>query len=377
MSKMLGLIVNPVAGIGGAVALKGSDGPEIQRQALALGAVKKAESKAAQALELLRPLSGELVVCAGKGEMGAELAASMGFTPKILAGSDDSSNSGATSAADTEMLARRMADLPVDLLLFAGGDGTARNICASLPPGFPVVGVPAGVKIHSGVYATSPEAAGRAAYAALTANVAMHEAEVMDIDEDEYRSGRLQARLYGYLSVPSIRGIMQNPKAASHHQADDVSGIGYEIADRIAAETDGDTCYVFGAGSTVNHIMRYLGLEGSLLGVDVVQRGKFLARDATETKILQIAEQNPCKLIITAIGGQGHIFGRGNQQLSPAVIKQIGLDRIWIVAVASKIYSLTDQRLFVDTGDETLNSALRGYRKVIVGYQETLVCQVL
>ncbi len=357
------------------MALKGSDGADVQAEALARGAVKKAGIKAGQALEQLMPLAGELEVYAGAGEMGAALAASMGFKVTVLQGAGQ--GGVFTSAADTEAVARQLAVLPVDVLLFAGGDGTARNICAAVPAGLPVVGVPAGVKIHSGVYATSPFAAGKAAYAALNGAVELHDAEVMDIDEAEYRAGRLQARLYGYLSVPSIRGVMQNPKAASHHQAGDVSGLCHEIEERISEANDPAVCYIFGAGSTVMAVMRHLGLEGSLLGVDVVQNGKFLVKDATEADLLAISAKHPCRLIITAIGGQGHIFGRGNQQLSPAVIRQIGPERIWVVAAAAKIYSLADQRLFVDTGDEALNSQLRGYRKVIVGYQETLVCQVM
>lgn len=375
MRKKLGVIINPVAGIGGSVGLKGSDGLAIQQEAFSRGAIKRSADKVKVALTKLLPLADKLTIYAGQGEMGANLATSMGFTTVIVP-LQNSSNKLTTTAADTEAIAKYLAALPVDVLLFAGGDGTARNICASVPAQFPVIGIPAGVKIHSAVYATSPAAASRALFACMTASVPFHEAEVIDINEEEYRAGRLKTSLYGYLSVPLLQGVMQNPKAASHLSPNDISGLCYDVAERITTENSPCTCYIFGAGSTVKSILHHMGHEGSLLGIDVLQNGKFIAQDATEADLLAITQQYPCRLILTVIGGQGHIFGRGNQQLSPAVIKHIGLDNILIVAAASKIYSLANQNLFVDTGDEALNEHLRGYRRVIVGYQNTLVCQV-
>ncbi len=368
--KKLGLIVNPVAGIGGAVGLKGSDGAEVQKLALQRGAVKKAGMKAKLALEAVLPLAEEFDLYAAPGEMGEDLAKSLGLPCEVVGHSTET-----TTPADTEAAARAMAALPVDVLLFAGGDGTARNVAAALGPVLPVVGVPAGVKIHSAVYACSPAAAGKALQACLSGTTPLREAEVMDIDEEEYRSGRLRARLYGYLSVPVLRGVMQNPKAASHNSADDVGGICEELKDRIGAALPGQ-CFIFGAGSTVTAAEKALGIEGTLLGIDIYAEGKLFAKDVAEKELLAFTKQHPCKLVITAIGGQGHIFGRGNQQLSPEVIRQIGPENIWVVAAASKIYSLPDQCLFVDTGDEELNAQLRGYRRVLVGWQETLVCEV-
>ncbi|MDL2253917.1 ATP-NAD kinase family protein [Ruminococcaceae bacterium OttesenSCG-928-I18] len=371
MKKKLGLVINPVAGVGGAVGLKGSDGPEIQKMALERGAVKKSGEKTSMALMALESIKEEFTVYAAPGEMGADLAESFGFETVVVGDIGD-----VTTAADTERIAGELAGIPVDVLLFAGGDGTARNVCEAVPDSLPVVGVPAGVKIHSAVYATSPTAAGKALYACLTTTVQTRQAEVMDIDEEMYRAGQLQAKLYGYLSVPVIRGVMQNPKAASHNNANDVGGICEEMKDRIERDADPEECFIFGAGSTVTAVESFLGLDGTLLGIDVYQNGKFLAKDVAEKELLEITKKNNCKLIITAIGGQGHIFGRGNQQLSPSVIRQIGLDNLWVVAAASKIYSLPDQCLYVDTGDAELNEELRGYRKVIVGWQETLVCEV-
>lgn len=370
MKKKLGLIINPVAGVGGAVGLKGSDGDEIQKLARERGAVRRAGERTRTALEAISDLKDEFVIYSAPGEMGADLSQSMGFETVTVG-----EISSVTTARDTERIAKFMSEIPVDVLLFAGGDGTARNVCASVGEALPVVGVPAGVKIHSAVYATSPAAAGKALYACLTTKVKTRSAEVMDIDEELYRAGRLQAKLYGYMTVPVLRGVMQNPKAASHNDANDVGGICEEIKDRIRT-SDSYDCFIFGAGSTVSAVERSMGLDSTLIGIDVMKDGKLIAKDVTERELLHITENNRCCLIITAIGGQGHIFGRGNQQLSPTVIHQIGIDHIWVVATGSKIYALPEQRLFVDTGDAELNEALRGYRKVIVGWQETLICQV-
>jgi predicted polyphosphate/ATP-dependent NAD kinase len=148
----LGLIVNPIAGIGGRVGLKGSDGAEIQQMALRLGAVPQAQVRAAAALEVLTPWQDALELVTPPGLMGEDLARSCGFAPQVIGLLPP----GPTSAADTRRFAQAMSNQPVDLLLFAGGDGTARDICAVVGESHPVLGIPAGVKIHSAVFATRP-----------------------------------------------------------------------------------------------------------------------------------------------------------------------------------------------------------------------------
>jgi predicted polyphosphate/ATP-dependent NAD kinase len=414
--KRLGLIINPVAGIGGAVGLKGSDGEEIQALAWERGAEKKAGKRMQLALEALLPLRDELIIITAAGAMGEDVAKALGFEVEVVRDFGES-----TTSADTEELAQALVAIPVDLLLFAGGDGTARNVYAETGDSFPVIGIPAGVKIHSAVYAMTPARGGETARAFLdgldggslhtncsdtgagraVVNSAEHSAcvarlqkvEVMDIDEDAYRAGKLYTRLYGYMSVPSAPRAMQKPKAASHNSEEDVSGICFEIAERIAMSkvSSGDArCdssdelegadgvyYVFGAGSTVYAIMNCLGYVGTLIGVDVVHDGKVVREDATEAQLLKLLCGKNVRLIITAIGGQGHIFGRGNQQLSPEVIRTIGKENIWVVATTAKIFSLDDRCLYVDTGDDALDAELRGYHRVITGYSDEIVCRVL
>ncbi|HHW93468.1 MAG TPA: ATP-NAD kinase family protein [Clostridiaceae bacterium] len=372
MRFKLGLIVNPIAGIGGSVGLKGSDSEAIQAQAIKLGAKKRANEKTKIALQQILSIKDAIQLYSAPGEMGADLASSMGFDLEVIG-----HICSTTSGQDTENIAQLLKAIPVDLILFTGGDGTARDVYNAIGDTIPVIGIPAGVKMHSGVYATSPHAAGDALVNFVLNGAPLREGEVMDLDEVEYRQGNLRVQLYGYMKIPYIRYYIQNPKASSHLNEHDLSGICFDIADKILKHADEDMYYIFGAGSTIKRITDHLGWNGTLLGVDVWHRGNAVVLDAKESDLLEISRNNRCKLIITVIGGQGHILGRGNQQLSAAVIRQIGLENLVVVAAASKIFSLPDQTLYVDSGDESLNEEIRGYMKVIVGWQETLVCRVM
>ena len=371
----LGLIINPIAGIGGAAGLKGSDGETIQQEALKRGAVPHAAERAKAALEVaVSRMSDDerdnLVIYTPPGKMGENVVRELGLQMIVVGDIGE-----VTTSQDTRRIACYIKHF-ADLLAFAGGDGTARDICKSVGVDLPVIGIPAGVKIHSAVYAVSPSAAGEAIAACSEAIPNLRESEVMDIDEDSYRSGELKTRLYGYMMVPQIRNYMQHPKAASHNSDEDVSGICYEIAERIKAEPD-DTTYILGAGSTMRALKKSLGFEGSLLGVDVFCNGKVIANDVSEKQLLKFVADGPSKIVLTVIGGQGHIFGRGNQQLSPRVIRSVGTDNIWVIATGSKLYALDNQQLHVDTGDSDLDEELKGYRKIITGWQEELVLRVL
>lgn len=390
--KKVGFLINPIAGMGGKVGLKGTDGPDIVEKAIALGAKPEASDRAALALRELIPLTDSLELLTGHGEMGEELARQQGFTVriagkasqisasspqvKVMRGNDLSAFPGNTGPADTEAAATAMAAEKIDLLLFAGGDGTARNIYNVLGEDhdLPVIGIPAGVKIHSAVYAVNPRSAGQLARQFLAeGSLPLRRAEVMDIDEDAFRDGRLTARLYGYLSVPCSGGLMQHLKIGG---AATEASLLEAIAEQVVGEMKPDTVYIVGPGSTTGPIMAKLGLANTLLGVDVVLNGELLAADAREEQILKLIAGRPAKIIVTVIGGQGYIFGRGNQQISAAVIKEVGPDNIIVVATRDKILSLEYGRLLVDSGDDELNQSLSGYMRIVTGYKEELIYPV-
>jgi predicted polyphosphate/ATP-dependent NAD kinase len=370
MKKIIGLIVNPVAGMGGRVGLKGSDGPEILKKAIELGAVPQSPKRAMQALEKLLPLKGELDIITYPGEMGEDEARELGFSPIVIG----SVIQGQTTPEDTQQAARQMQEIGVDLILFAGGDGTARNIYNAVGDRVAVLGIPAGVKIHSAVYGLNPKSSGELAALYLQGKVKeLHEAEVMDIDEDAFRSGRVSAKLYGYLKVPYEKKYVQNLKSGGvAGEKTTLERIAHYIVDHM----EDDYHYIIGPGTTTRPIMEVLGLDYTLLGVDVVYRKKLVARDANEKTLLHITEGKKAKIIVTTIGGQGYIFGRGNQQLSPEVITRVGKENIIIISTRDKLNTNFGRPLLVDTGDDEVNAYLTGYYRVIVGYADTIMHRV-
>jgi len=359
------LIVNPIAGLGGSVGLKGTDGAGTAERALALGATPRAGARATLALARIAAELPYLRVFTGPGELGAEQARAAGLEPEVI-GARALGNSSAPSAADTRWLATELAAQGVDLLLFAGGDGTARDIYAAIGTAIPTLGIPSGVKMHSAVFATTPGAAGQAALQHLTTTTPrVREAEVMDIDEQAFRNGEVSARLYGTLLTPATRGLLQGLKAGrGGGEAAELAGIAADVVQHLHH----DSLTILGPGTTTRAVLDQMGLSGTLLGIDVLYRGHLLRRDATERDLLGFLAATPGRIIVTPIGGQGYIFGRGNQQLSPAVLRQVGLPNLTIIATPSKIATLADHTLRVDTGDEDLDAALRGYRRVITGY---------
>ena len=211
--KKLGLIINPIAGIGGKAGLKGSDGERIQREALDKGIKPEAADKACVALECISDLRDKIEILTYEGDMGDAAARKCGFSVRLLGSPENPSR---TSGADTERLAKVLLSENADLILFAGGDGTARNICGAIEDKIPVIGIPAGVKIHSGVYAVNPKSAGQAARQFLQSSGKITKpAEVMDIDEELYRREIVSPRLYGYMLVPDNKHKMQNAKMRS------------------------------------------------------------------------------------------------------------------------------------------------------------------
>jgi predicted polyphosphate/ATP-dependent NAD kinase len=368
--KKLGVIVNPIAGMGGRVGLKGSDGIEILKKAREMGAEPESPRRALEALKIIAKLKNEIEVLAYPDEMGADECRQAGLEPEVIG----SIKSGETSPEDTMEAARDMAKKGVDLILFAGGDGTARNIYTAIGPEIPVLGIPAGVKIHSAVYAINPRSAGEVASLYLQGQVVnIREAEVMDIDEEAFREGRVNARLYGYLKVPVERRV-QSVKSGGRSEQAEVEGMAAEVV----ANMEKDTLYIIGPGTTTRAIMERLELPNTLLGVDVVLNRELIANDVGEKQLFNLLNQHGgnARIVVTAIGGQGHVFGRGNQQVSPRVIRLVGKNNIIVVASRDKLVALQPHPLLVDTGDPDLDQELSGYVRVVTGWEDSIMYRI-
>ena len=365
--RRLGLVINPLAGIGGRVGLKGSDGAETVREAFALGAEPQAQGRAAETLRQLAPLRDSVEIVTYPAEMGADQAVACGFESTVVG----TIKSGATTGEDTRRAARELLEMEVELLLFVGGDGTARDIYEAVGESLPVLGVPAGVKMHSSVYATSPRRAGDLVRDYVAGHAPARAMEVMDIDEEQFRAGNVSAKLYGYLSIPFEPKLLQGAKSASRSGAGDLAWLARYVAEQV----DDDCHTILGPGTTLRAVAKELGVDKTLLGVDVVLRRALIARDVNELGLLRIVKGNRCRIIVTVIGGQGFILGRGNQQLSPRVIRAVGHENLLVIATVDKLVGLNCP-LRVDTGDSELDYELSGYRRVITGYGEESIWQV-
>ncbi|MFS1522710.1 ATP-NAD kinase family protein [Microbulbifer sp. 2304DJ12-6] len=365
----LGLIINPWAGIGGPAGLKGSDGAETVARALALGIKPQSHKRAAIALEALRPHRGQLELLCFSDEMGEDTARALGFSVRTLG----AAKSSPSTSADTEQAAVAIRDAGADLIVFIGGDGTARNIVNALGEHFPVLGIPAGVKMHSACFAISPKAGGEVLRRLMAGQlVDLCACEVRDIDEQSFRQGRVRTRYYGELLVPREGHFLQAIKNAGR----EVEALAVEdIAADILEALDPQTLYIVGPGSTTLAILNALGCQGTLLGVDLLQRGTLKQVDVSTPQIeAAIAQhQGPINIILTAIGGQGHLLGRGNQQFSPSVLRAVGRDHLMVVATKTKITELGGRPLLVDSGDPELDRQWSGFIRVVTGYRDAIL----
>ncbi len=367
-NKRLGLIVNPVAGMGGRLGLKGSDGYSYN-ELLRLGAEPVSPRRALRFLRTIEDLDVELVVA--NGLMGYSIVEKTRLINKVV--EVINSIGSETSREDTIRVARKMKD-KVDLIVFVGGDGTARDIYDAVGTTKPVLGVPSGVKIYSAVFANTPEEAGVIVRDYFNGKTQLEYREVLDIDEEAFRKNKLVVKLYGYLLVPVVIGYIQPSKSPSRLSSE------YEnmkaIARYIVENMENNTLYILGPGTTVKAITDLLGLEKTLLGVDALYNKRIIARDLSEKEILSLLDKYPhTKIIVTPIGGQGFIFGRGNQQISPRVIKRVGRDNIIVIATWSKIEKL--QVLRVDTGEPEVDEMLRGYIRVLVDYNYWVIRKII
>ncbi|MCP3673041.1 MAG: ATP-NAD kinase family protein, partial [Gammaproteobacteria bacterium] len=366
----IGLIINPIAGIGGRVALKGSDTEDIQQQALALGAKPEAEQRTQQALELLLPFIDSVSFYSISGAMGGNLLESMNYKYKTLYCPE---NLGKTTEADTIKAAIEMKDL-VDIVLFAGGDGTARNILQAVGDSQLCLGIPAGCKIYSGVFTVTPENAGELIVQLLRGElVEVQETPVLDINEAAYRVGDISTKVFGDMLTPRNGNFVQSVKVSGKESEELIH---QDIAAWVVENMQIDTLYLIGSGSSCMAIKDELGINGTLLGVDVVLNDRCIKNDATEQQLLDLmAEYTECpvKLVITVIGGHGILLGRGNHQVCHKVIRQLGLDNLIVVASKSKIKALDGRALGVDTGDQELNRQLSGFISVTTGYDDSII----
>jgi len=364
---ILGLIVNPIAGMGGSVGLKGTDG-SIYKKAIKMGAKPVSPDRINQFLSNIKKRSLIHFITA-PGNMGADYLERKDFKFSVIG-----EISGETTANDTKRIANLMILEDIDLLVICGGDGTARDIYDVIDLKKPVVAIPSGVKMYSPVFALNPKAAAGIVDAFIINFIEFEEKEVLDINEESYRKGILDTTLYGYLKVPKIQDLLQGGKNSS--------GFGRTIEDNksdiarfIIEFMEDGILYLLGPGTTVKAITDHLKLPKTLLGVDAILNGQIIGKDLNERGILEFLGRNKnVRIIITPIGGQGFVFGRGNKQITPKILKKVGSENIMIISTREKIKNLRCLR--IDTGDNGVDFSYKGLYKVIIGYKEELIMNI-
>lgn len=363
----LGFIVNPIAGMGGKVGLKGTNG--VLQEAIARGAEPVAPKRAVEFLQKLKEnmenQKVELLTC--PGIMGAEEAKSASFPFQVL----PMKIGRETTAEDTKAAVKLLVKVNVDLIVFVGGDGTAKDIFDSLKKSnsIPVLGVPSGVKMYSGIFAVNVSDAVDVVLSFADDKVEIAEFEIMDADETAIRSDTFAVKLHGFLKGPFVPMHIQGSKQVSLDTVDEKENQ-TAIAKFIIEGMLPEATYILGPGTTVKRIAELLGVEKTVLGVDVYQKGKVVL-DVDERKILEtIRNWQNTWIILSPIGHQGILLGRGNQQISPEVIRHVGKERIIVAATKNKLKSIDGGILRVDTGDAEVDAMLKGYVKVITDYRE-------
>ncbi len=344
----VGFLVNPIAGMGGRVGLKGTDG--VVDEARQRGAIPVAPERAAQAMQTI---DAPILTCSGR--MGA---ASIPGPADIVYTPPDQ-----TTAADTRKACRRFIDEGADAIVFCGGDGTARDIYSITGDTVPILGIPAGVKMYSAVFALTPAAASDIIQRYLDGTATIAEREIMDIDERNVRAGRMKIRRYGIAPTLTAPALVQRGKQL--HHVHNEAKYKQQIASFLSLVIRRGTC-ILGGGSTTAAVASALNVQGSILGVDVVTDGRLAAADAGEADILAVLDGRRANIVVSPIGRQGCVLGRGNQQISPRVIKKAGVENVIVAATPHKLAETPT--LFVDTGDAALDEVLAGHRQVITGY---------
>jgi len=353
-------LINPVAGMGGAVGLKGTDG--LAEEARKRGAMPVAPLRAKIALEAFQKTDTSVHFLTTSGEMGELALQECGLKYQVV-----HTSSGNTGPKDTKDACQSFLRHRADLIVFCGGDGTARDVASVVSDSdVPLLGIPAGVKMHSGVFAISPQAVAELISGYLKGELKVRETEIVDVDEEKYRSGILETRVYNVAKTPYKPALVQERKQIYSSDSEE------EFKDQIALFAsefmrDG-SAYIIGAGTTTAKIAEILGIDKTLLGVDVVQNGKVICKDASERDLLKVTNQfDKVKVIVSPIGAQGFVLGRGSQQISPNVLSRVGVENLIIVATPHKLRETP--YLLVDTGDIELDKVISGRRQVVTGYR--------
>jgi predicted polyphosphate/ATP-dependent NAD kinase len=300
--------------------------------------------------------------------MGADILKSKGFDFEIIGEIKEQ-----TTAEETKNIAQLMMDKNIELLIFCGGDGTARDIYDTIDLKIPVIAIPSGVKMFSSVFALNPKAAAKMLDTFIK-GTDTSEKEVLDINEDAFRQGKLESRLYGFLKVPNVQNLLQAGKQSSKIGIT-IEQNKHDIAQFVIENMKNDVLYLLGPGTTVKAISEMLNLSKALLGIDVIYNKKIIAKDINEKEILDLLDKHKiAEIIISPIGGQGFIFGRGNKQFTPKVIEKVGINNIKIISTEDKMKGISCLR--VDCGNEEVDKKLSGYSKVIIGYNKFLLIEV-
>ena len=374
----LGLLVNPDAGLGGRLGLKGSDGQaEIARSK---GAQDRSGPRMRAMLDHLITISKEnldgIQWYVSKGRMGTDW-----ISPAISSLEVIHSSSSSTDANDTSQLVGSMIGSDIDLLVYAGGDGTTRDVVAALSeygrPELPIIGVPTGVKMHSGCFASSPKAAAEVLSAWLEGDLLLSSTEVLDLDEDLYRQGKWVVKLYAEAITPASPRWMQGSKMRVEASGEEeiIQGLADHVRETLI---DDRMMIVWGSGGTLRTIGGILGFELNTLGIDITVGGNIIGSDLNEKEILSALKehQGDVILLLSPMGGQGFLIGRGNLQLSPDVLRIIGVNRVLGIVTPAKMLTLRSLR--IETGDSEMDQRFseKKYLKVLQGYRTTRVLKV-
>jgi len=373
MPTKIGFLINPIAGMGGRVGLKGTD--NVVTQAKQLGATPIASQKAEEMLQEFYSKTHRLDInwytCAA--DMGSTVLENNGIRVKVIY----TPQTATTSSEDTKKACNKFLENHIDILVFCGGDGTARDIYTVVDKMIPLLGIPSGVKMHSAVFGINTSATAKMLKEFIEGRLTIGDAEIMDLDEDLYRKGEWKVRLYGVAKGIVEPTYIQVGKASYESVSDDA--VKDELADHIKDELEKhhDALFLFGPGGTVDYIAKKLGLHHTLLGIDAVYHHQVVGTDLNEQQILDFLKKHPkAKVILSPIGAQGFILGRGNLQLSPQVIRTIGTDNIIVVSTPSKLMHTPILR--VDTGDKTVDHLFQdqGYLMVVIGYRLSRVVKL-